>query len=322
MQELQKAGGSNIRVVALVEIGMGILADRSVPGRPYRDLRISLGTESGGSFNAALSFATGTPDLAYGVARGEIQLAAINPSAFLIMAYRGTGPYAEALPLRAVATMPSWDRMAFAVFPKTGLTSMEDIPRLRYPLRLSVRRNQSHGTRFVVDQALAAVGVTLRDIESWGGSLQLVDAPSDQIRMDGIRDGSIDAVFDEGIKSWGRIGLDLGMTFLPLGPRVQGRFEQLGWPIGPIPANIFPKVGHDLPALSFSGWPIFTHADLPEADAYRICAALDAARSSIAWDSPSEVSLSDLCQDTDAAPRGIPLHPGAERYYREHGAID
>jgi TRAP-type uncharacterized transport system substrate-binding protein len=76
-----------------------------------------------------------------------------------------------------------------------------------------------------------------------------------------------------------------------------------------------------VPGLSFSGWPIFTHADLPEEDAYRMCAALDAAKSSIAWDSPTAVQLADLCGDTDAAPRGVPLHPGAERYYREHGGI-
>lgn len=322
MQEIQKAGASIVRAVVLVEIGMGVLADRSVPGRPYRDLRISLGTEQGGAFNAALSFATGTPDLAYAVARNELQLAAINPSAFLTMAYRGTGPFSDPLPLRAVATMPSWDRMAFGVFPKTGLTSLEDIARRRYPLRVSIRRNPAHATRFVIDQALAAAGLSLRDIEAWGGSVQYVDAPSDDERMAGLHNDSLDAVFDEGIKSWGRIGLDLGMTFLPLGAAVEERFRGLGWPIGPIPRASFPKLERDLPGLSFSGWPIFTHADLPEDDVYRMCRALDAAKSSIAWDSPTEVRLADLCGDTDAAPRGAPLHPGAERYYREHGGLD
>ena len=39
----------------------------------------------------------------------------------------------------------------------------------------------------------------------------------------------------------------------------------------------------------------------------------------IAFDTDDPVQLSDLSEGTDAAPRDVPLHPGAERYYREHG---
>ena len=61
--------------------------------------------------------------------------------------------------------------------------------------------------------------------------------------------------------------------------------------------------------------------DLPDDIAYRICQAIDAAKGRIPWDSEQPVTLADLCDGNDAAPLGAPLHPGAERYYRERGAL-
>ena len=87
------------------------------------------------------------PDRVMAVANGELDLAAINPSAFLSMAYRGTGPYPEPLPVRVIAVMPSLDVMLFAVSERTGVTSLADLRERRYPLRASVRRSPAHGTR-------------------------------------------------------------------------------------------------------------------------------------------------------------------------------
>ncbi len=49
------------------------------------------------------------------VGKGRVDVAFINPSAIVTMAYRGKGFYKEKLPLRALASFPSWDKMAFAV---------------------------------------------------------------------------------------------------------------------------------------------------------------------------------------------------------------
>jgi len=74
-------------------------------------------------------------------------------------------------------------------------------------------------------------------------------------------------------------------------------------------------------AASFSGWPIFTRAGLADADAYAIAKALDKARSQIPFDSEGPATLKDLCTNNPATDLDVPLHPGAERYYREQGAI-
>ena len=54
----------------------------------------------------------------------ELDVATVNPSAFVSMAFRGTGLYPEPLPLRVLATMPSLDVMLFAVSERTGLKSL------------------------------------------------------------------------------------------------------------------------------------------------------------------------------------------------------
>jgi TRAP-type uncharacterized transport system substrate-binding protein len=217
--------------------------------------------------------------------------------------------------------MPSWDGMAFAVSEKTGVSSLAEVRDRKVPLTVSVRGNPAHATRYVVDEVLAAEGFSLKDIESWGGKLHYVDSPSQAERLEGMADGSVDAVFDEGIKSWGNIALNGGMRFLPLGEKASARLGELGWPVVAIPTDLFPKVTPGITGASFSGWPIFVRANMDDEVVYQMAKALDEAKGDIAFDTKEPVSLHDLCGDTDAAPIGIPLHPGAERYYHEQGAL-
>jgi hypothetical protein len=223
MEGHARGGASTARALVLMEMALGMSASRGLH-RPYRDVQVSVGVVQNGAFNAAVTFANGSPDIALAVGRGEVDVAAINPSPYLTMAYRGTGPFPQPLPVRAIAVMPSWDRMVFAVAERIGITSLAQIREQKYPLRLSIRENPYHATRFVVDEALAAAGFTLKDIEAWGGSLHYTTTPFDASRINGVRDGGLDAVFDEGIKSWGQIGLDAGMQFLELDAATQKRF--------------------------------------------------------------------------------------------------
>jgi hypothetical protein len=128
-------------------------------------------------------------------------------------------------------------------------------------------------------------------------------------------------VFDEGIKGWGPRAVKAGFRFLPLGQAGLSRLEELGWPLGPLSPRHITGMDGEMLAPSFSGWPLFTRASLPEELAYNICAALDAARNEIAWDYEGDVELRDLCGDSDAAPLGAPMHPGAAAYYKGRGAL-
>src|SRR5262249_61769610 len=139
-----------------------------------------------------------------------------HPSGFLTQAYRGTGLFREALPVRVLANYPSWDRYVHLIHPRTGLKSLAELKEKKYPLRLSIREDATHSTRVLVDQTLAAYGMTVKDIESWGGSLQLNGGPGDERRMKAIREGTIDAIFDEGLVLWLNDALESGMQPISL----------------------------------------------------------------------------------------------------------
>ena len=44
-------------------------------------------------------------------------------------------------------------------------------------------------------------------------------------------------------------------------------------------------------------------------------------RGEIPYDAAGVPPMSSFCRSTEEGPLDIPLHPGAERYYREHGYL-
>ncbi len=280
---------------------------------------ITVGSGSGPSFQPWLKMASGSAILAEEVARGDgVDLAFVNPSALLTQAYRGVGLFSKPLPVRIVASYPSWDRMVFAVHPRTGIRSLADIKAKRYPLRVSVREDPTHSTLVLVEQAFALHGFTLNNVKSWGGRLVRCGGPSDVRRLEPLARGDLDGVFDEGIKVWLNEALAAGLVPIELSEDEFAAMDKLGWRRVRLPKTRFPGLAKDFETLDFSGWPIYANAALPAQTAYDICAALAAREAEIPWEAGSDGSALHMVSDTDTTPMDVPLHPGAERWYREH----
>jgi TRAP-type uncharacterized transport system substrate-binding protein len=312
--------GANFkRAAVLWEAGLQIAANPETPYGGNRDICIVVGSGSGESFRPWLRMATGSAILAKAVANGDLEMAFVNPSALLTQAYRGTGLFSEALPVRVVANYPSWDRFVCAFHPRTGISSLSEIKERRIPLRLSIREDPTHSTRVLIDQMLEIVGFTLDDLTGWGGSLQLIGGPGDQRRLDAIATGEVDAIIDEGIGTWLAPALKAG--YLPVTPEepVMSRLEAIGWRRAILPTSRYPSLSADQVCIDFGGWPVYTRASVPDEMAYDFCAALHAREKWVPWE-PSFTGLDQLGRDTEATPLDVPLHPGAERWYREHGA--
>ncbi|HXF76773.1 MAG TPA: TAXI family TRAP transporter solute-binding subunit [Methylomirabilota bacterium] len=257
---------------------------------------------------------------------GKISVAWINPSASVTLAYRGTGPLRGRIPLRAIAVFPSWDVMGFAVHASTGVTSLEQIKKDRIPLRLSTgpvgkRDLLESPVTFMVSAALKAAGFGFADIVKWGGKVQAVSRPSHPDRRDGIEKGTVNAVFDEGIKSWGQTVLDHGFRYLPIEGAVLQKLKALGYRPGVVPKSQFKGLGADVPTIDFSGWPMVVRDDMPDDVAYALCEAIELRRKAIPTDNFRPLELADLCANNEEAPCDVPLHPGARKFYRERGYL-
>jgi TRAP-type uncharacterized transport system substrate-binding protein len=247
-----------------------------------------------------------------------------NPVGLSRMAYLGRGFYKKRIPLRAIGVFPTWDRLIFAVRKTTGIQSIADIKKQRYPLRISTRRKgKLQTTLYVIEEVLKAHGMSLTEIERWGGKVMEAASPSSSERLDAIRLEKADAVFDEGVKSWGPAALDAGMRFLPVDETVLREMEKIGFPSATMTREHYPKMDQDIRTVDFSGWTFFCHADLPSGIAYNMAKAVDLCYQQIPVDhfDKRSMAMNEFCRGGEAGQLNIPLHPGAKKYFRERGYL-
>ena len=289
-------------------------------------LRLSLTAKSDDRKGISLSFATGSFREIKAVAEGRFSLAWVNPSVLLTMAYRGKGPFRKRLPLRTLAVFPSYDVMAFAVHESTGITSLSQIKKERFPLKLSTRlvtpsALRENSTMFTVAAMMRAAGFTFADLRKWGGKIHLASRPSHPARRASIENGTVNAIFDEGIKSWSRTALENGFRFLPVEGAVLKSIVAMGYRPTVMSKSRFPGMAEDITTIDFSGWPMIVRADMPDEVAYAICEAIEKRKQVIPTDNYKPLDMAQLCANDEEAPYDVPLHPGAARFYREKGYL-
>jgi TRAP-type uncharacterized transport system substrate-binding protein len=288
---------------------------------PYLQARVSLREQGGNDWPVTL-FASDSPAAIWEVASGQVQFAIINPSMILKMAALGSPPFTEPLPLGSIAVLPSSDQMVFAVAGDTGLQSFADIRDRRFPLKVSLRGQPDHSLHIITNHVLAAAGLSLENIVSWGGEVRYdAGMPYGANRIGAAQRREIHAIFDEGASTWGNMALELGMTFLALDEELLHRLETLGLHRGLIQRTNFPKLASDVPTLDFSGWPIYTRADTPDGIVADFCQALEASKHRIPWAQDAPLPLAQMVRDTAEGRLEVPLHPAAERFWRERGYL-
>ena len=248
-----------------------------------------------------------------------------NPVGLSAMAYLGCGFYKKRIPLRAIGVFPTWDRLIFAVRKESGIQSLQDIKKQKYTLRISTRRRGKLATTiYAIEEVLKAYGMSYREIEKWGGKIMEAPNPSGPQRREAILSGSADAVFDEGVKSWGPTALKAGMRFLPIDDNAVKHMAKLGFPSAMLTRKHYPMLDQAIRCVDFSGWTYFCHADLPGEIAYNMAKAVDLCYKNIPVDhfDRRPMTMREFCRGGEAGQLNIPLHPGAKKYFREKGYID
>ncbi len=256
------------------------------------------------------------------VGDGMYDMAFTTPAWWARAAMEGKAAFNTGAELRAIINLPHNDRLGFALRKDVGISSFEEIRDKRPPLRLVVSPpGTMHPGGWGAEKVLEAYGFSLKDIESWGGQVKWQDRQYDKV--DQLIRGDIDGIFDEAIMTWAGAGEHVPIQYLGLSQDVQAALqENHGMPPAFIEAGRFPGVDEDVPAIDYRGHLVFCRSDLPDEVAYYAVRAFDRAQEKINSFAPSgrfhedPLDLHRACQDTE-----IPLHPGAEAYYREHGYL-
>jgi len=267
-------------------------------------------------------FASDAPNSIDEVASGRADIAICNPGAVLSMALHGSAPFKEPIPVRAIFVLPQFDQFAFAVTGQSGITSLADIRDKKYPLRVSLRGQRDHAVHFVANQVLEAYGFSFDDIERWGGQVRMDDEfPNGPNRIEAVARGEVDAVWDEALGMFGHRALNLGMRFLPVDEPELQALEKKGLRRVAIPKSDYPALEADVWTVDFSGWPVFCLESTPDEIVSAFCAAVEARKANIPWYGQGPMDLKLMVSDPPEAPMTIPLHPAAERFWKEKGYL-
>lgn len=291
---------------------------------PYRAVSVVMESHTGpGRF---AFYGANHPDIIDEVHDRRVDISILNPSALLTMAHRGVGAFDSPREVATIAVLPHDDRLGFAVAERLGFTSLSDIAAARYPLRVSVRGSLDACTPLMVDVVLRAHGFTLADIGEWGGEVSYDQPmPNHPSRLGRLQRGEIDAIFDEGVVLWADLMTAAGARFLPLSPEHREMLQAQGFRPALIEKGRYPTLPRDVPALDYSGWPIYCRTDTPDALVELFCQALVTRRDDIVWDiggvHQPPLPLERMVIESPATPLDVPMHPRAAAVWRQHGYL-
>src|SRR5262249_3638162 len=171
----------------------------------------------------------------------RLDIAYVNPSAIVTMAYWGKGYYRRRMALRALGSFPSWDRIAIVVSRDLRVKSLHEIARRKVPLHVSTRfSGVDNATYYTISTILSFYGFSFEKIKRWGGQVQECPRPFAPERLRSIAKRSIDAVFDEGVSTpngWLDQALENGYEVLSLQPEIVKKLEQMGYSKAVLPKS-------------------------------------------------------------------------------------
>jgi TRAP transporter TAXI family solute receptor len=238
----------------------------------------------------------------------------VTESGLLASAYAGAGAYAAHGPyknLRLIAKIEDPTYLLVAVKQDSGITDLAQIKQRRLPVRILAAGAASSAV-------LDYYGLTREVVASFGGSIGAAMGASPKAEFDVL-------ISDLGTPSqnpesayWTTFSQKYDLRFLDLPePLLQTLARLPGEERVTAKWGFLRGVDRAIPTVARSGEAIFARDDMPEAAAYDAAKAIDQHRAGLRWYiRPYSYDPRTVMQNL-----GVPLHPGAERYYREMGYI-
>ena len=254
------------------------------------------------------------------VHKGDAQIG-MAPGFVIANAIAGKKPFKE--PRKDIRIL---GRMAglyyqFLILESKNVSSIAEIKGKKLPIKLTTSPKGSL-SEFSARQVLGAYGITFEDLGKWGGKVSHVSW-ADSANL--MRDGHADAVSLFGVAPIPVFSeLDISRPLRLLVPSDQVARKLLeglsGWNLVEVAAGTYKTITKPVPTLG-TYQTMVVRADMPAEDAYQI--------TKLAFDLGNLKKFKGLIRDyADAFASGkgtenlpAPLHPGAEKYYRERGWI-
>jgi len=234
---------------------------------------------------------------------------------FLWWAYQGTHDYAGEGPrenLRLLADIQSPYYYIVAVKADLGITDLSQIRQKRWPLRVLT---DGHGPSATV---LDYYGLTREAIESAGGHIGEARNREDRANFDVILHGGTLENTPE-FNAWYEVSQKFDLHYLELpGDLLDQLAEENDMERRMIPNGLLRGIDHPIPSVGRSGTAIYCRDDAPDDFAYAVAKAIDEHQDLLQW---SHINFSYNLRTVWKA-YGIPLHPGAARYYRERNYME
>lgn len=252
------------------------------------------------------------------ISKGQIQVAHAQ-GALLTAAKAGKEPYKEAhTNLRSLFKINDDCRLLLFVRGDSSINSLEDIAAKKLPVRFSPATRGSTNDMFS-RWTLDAYGIDYKKMQEWGGVVTYI---SFDAMVDAMKDNQLDMIGwnGPGFPSFLRqIMLTKDVRFLPVSEEKMEQIKKArGLKSSVIKAGEFEgAVKADVPCMT-DITEIIASTDLPDDLAYKIVKVWTEYSKDIALAHPGWASYDPAtsCKDT-----ALPLHPGAERYYREAGYL-
>lgn len=218
-------------------------------------------------------------------------------------------------------TSPSY--VHFFAMGGTGLTSVRDIVDKRYPLKVGVGPG---GSTLLFSKILEHYGTSLAEAEGWGLKPEIV-VMTTQEGAEALETGRVDIGL-----SWGTIpcpayiGVTFDMKLLPIDdPGLVQMLKELGFYEATLPAGTYPFVTEDIPTVAQTEF-LAVRPDMPDDIVYYTLKALLSHKDILivaTADIEEQLTPEAIANSLKVMEQsGVPIHPGALKFYREIGWVE
>lgn len=243
----------------------------------------------------------------------------ITESGFLAQAYAGKFSYASDGPfqnLRLIAKIEDPTYLLAAVKADSPITDLKQFAERKMPVKIL------GGSTPISQPVLEYYGLTSEAVASWGGSftnpIVAGAVGGSMLEFDLILNELASPANNPESSVWGIVSQKQALRFLDISDELLGRLaddKALGVTRVTAQWGLLRGVDRPIPTVARSGHAIFARDDAPDQAIYDAAKAIDEHRAALKWFiRPYSYDSQTAWQNFD-----VPLHPGAEKYYRERG---